>query len=46
MSIQYAPIIADTIPGFTTQEIRIPFEDNPAVAKNQYEEYDVKVIHI
>lgn len=32
MSIIYAPIIADTIPGFTTSQIIIPFRNNPAVS--------------
>lgn len=43
MSILYAPIIADTVPGFTTWKIEIPFEDNPAVQQNQYTKYDIQI---
>ena len=32
MSIPYAPYIADTIPGFLTTSIKIPFTMNPAVS--------------
>lgn len=32
MSIPYAPYIADTIPGFLTTSVKIPFTMNPAVS--------------
>jgi hypothetical protein len=33
--IIYPPFIEDTIPGFTTSDIKIPFVMNPAVSYNE-----------
>jgi hypothetical protein len=37
--IIYPPLIADTIPAFTTEEIKIPFTWNPAVNKTGNKSY-------
>ena len=41
--IIYPPIIGDTIPGFTNIEIKIPFQQNPAVSINEIKGFRLKV---
>ena len=41
--IIYPPFIAETIPGFTTLEIKIPFSKNPAVSEDEIEGYSLIV---
>ena len=41
--IIYPPIIGDTIPGFTNVEVKIPFQQNPAVSINEVKGFSLKV---
>lgn len=41
--IEYSPFIADTIPGFNTGEIKIPYIDSIAVAKQGIKGYSLKM---
>ena len=41
--IIYPPIIGDTIPGFTNVEVKIPFQQNPAVSINEVKGFRLKV---
>ena len=42
----YPPIIADTVPAFTSTEIKIPFFWNPAVGKNEINYYSLLIKNI
>lgn len=41
--IEYSPFIADTIPGFNTNEIKIPYTDSIAVSKQEIKGYSLKI---
>lgn len=41
--IEYSPFIADTIPGFNTDEIKIPYTDSIAVSKQEIKGYSLKM---
>ena len=43
--IIYPPYIADTIPAFTTEKVKIPFAMNPAIDIEQINYFQIKIIN-